>query len=63
MVLEGALTGHRTRPSRRALLILGPGLVTGTSDDDPSGVGTYAQAGASYGYATLFMLLSTPVES
>ena len=44
-------------PIRRALLILGPGLVTGASDDDPSGVGTYAQAGASYGYATLWTTL------
>jgi NRAMP (natural resistance-associated macrophage protein)-like metal ion transporter len=34
--------------------ILGPGLVTGASDDDPSGIGTYAQAGAAYGYATLW---------
>ncbi len=37
--------------------ILGPGLVTGASDDDPSGIGTYAQAGASYGYATLWATL------
>jgi NRAMP (natural resistance-associated macrophage protein)-like metal ion transporter len=34
--------------------VLGPGLVTGASDDDPSGIGTYAQAGAQYGYATLW---------
>lgn len=34
------------------LKALGPGLVTGSSDDDPSGVATYAQAGAQYGYAT-----------
>ena len=37
--------------------ILGPGLVTGASDDDPSGIGTYAQAGAAYGYATLWTTL------
>ncbi len=41
-------------PFKRALLVLGPGLVTGASDDDPSGVGTYAQAGAQFGYATLW---------
>ena len=29
--------------------ILGPGLVTGASDDDPSGIATYSQAGATYG--------------
>lgn len=41
-------------PIKRALLILGPGLVTGASDDDPSGIGTYTQAGASFGFATLW---------
>lgn len=46
------LRGERN-PFKRLLPILGPGLVTGASDDDPSGIGTYAQAGASYGYATL----------
>lgn len=34
--------------------ILGPGLVTGASDDDPSGIATYSQAGAAYGLATLW---------
>jgi len=33
--------------------LLGPGFVTGASDDDPSGIGTYAIAGASFGFATL----------
>ena len=33
---------------------LGPGLITGASDDDPSGIGTYAQAGAQYGFTTLW---------
>ena len=42
---------------RRLLGVLGPGLVTGASDDDPSGIGTYAQAGARYGYATLWTTL------
>src|SRR5450755_1458929 len=36
---------------------LGPGLVTGASDDDPSGIGTYAQAGAQFGLATLWLAL------
>jgi Mn2+/Fe2+ NRAMP family transporter len=44
-------------PLKRALAVLGPGLVTGASDDDPSGVGTYAQAGAQFGYATLWATL------
>ncbi len=34
--------------------MLGPGLVTGASDDDPSGIATYSQAGAAYGLATLW---------
>lgn len=40
---------HAGDPLKRFLLILGPGFVTGASDDDPSGIGTYAQAGASFG--------------
>nr|MBK9651775.1 divalent metal cation transporter [Bacteroidota bacterium] len=34
--------------------ILGPGLITGASDDDPSGIATYSQAGAGYGLSTLW---------
>ncbi len=37
--------------------ILGPGLITGASDDDPSGIATYAQAGAAFGYALCWTLL------
>ena len=39
--------------------ILGPGLITGASDDDPSGVATYSQAGAGFGMATLWTALFT----
>jgi NRAMP (natural resistance-associated macrophage protein)-like metal ion transporter len=39
---------------RRILKVLGPGLITGASDDDPSGIGTYAVAGASLGYSMLW---------
>lgn len=38
---------------------LGPGLVTGASDDDPSGIATYSQAGAQFGYHTLWTALVT----
>ncbi|SDF28888.1 NRAMP (natural resistance-associated macrophage protein) metal ion transporters [Mucilaginibacter pineti] len=41
------------------LKILGPGLVTGASDDDPSGVATYSQAGAQFGLGTLWTALLT----
>lgn len=44
---------------RRFLKVLGPGLITGASDDDPSGIGTYAIAGASFGFNTLWMALVT----
>jgi NRAMP (natural resistance-associated macrophage protein)-like metal ion transporter len=50
---------HEPHPLKRVWKILGPGLVTGASDDDPSGVGTYAVAGASLGYATLWTMLIT----
>lgn len=36
---------------------LGPGLITGAADDDPSGISTYSVAGATYGYATLWTAL------
>ena len=39
--------------------ILGPGLITGASDDDPSGIATYSQAGAAYGLSTLWTALIT----
>jgi NRAMP (natural resistance-associated macrophage protein)-like metal ion transporter len=41
------------------LAALGPGLVTGASDDDPSGIATYSQAGAGFGFATLWTALIT----
>src|SRR5438093_10024614 len=43
----------------RFFKLLGPGLITGASDDDPSGIGTYAMAGAQLGYATLWTALFT----
>jgi len=38
---------------------LGPGLITGASDDDPSGIATYSQAGAQFGFSTLWSALIT----
>jgi len=47
---------------RRFFAGLGPGLITGAADDDPSGISTYSVAGASYGFATLWTaLLSFPL--
>lgn len=42
---------------KRFWKILGPGLVTGASDDDPSGIATYSQAGAAFGLSTLWTAL------
>jgi len=47
---------HIERPQPRWLRALGPGLITGSADDDPSGIATYSQAGAAYGYALLWSL-------
>jgi NRAMP (natural resistance-associated macrophage protein)-like metal ion transporter len=44
---------------RRLLKSLGPGLITGASDDDPSGIGTYSQAGAQLGYGIGWTMLLT----
>lgn len=44
---------------KKFLSILGPGLITGASDDDPSGIATYSQAGAQYGLSTLWTALLT----
>jgi NRAMP (natural resistance-associated macrophage protein)-like metal ion transporter len=44
---------------RKILAILGPGVITGAADDDPSGISTYSVAGAAYGYATLWIALLT----
>ncbi len=38
--------------------VLGPGLITGASDDDPSGIGTYPAAGATLGYSTVWIALA-----
>ena len=40
-------------------VVLGPGLITGASDDDPSGIATYSQAGAQFGYTLGWTLLFT----
>jgi NRAMP (natural resistance-associated macrophage protein)-like metal ion transporter len=52
----------KTRPPFRIQTLLkklGPGLITGASDDDPSGIVTYAQAGAQFGLSTLWTALLT----
>jgi Mn2+/Fe2+ NRAMP family transporter len=45
------------RGAGRWLRVLGPGLITGAADDDPSGIGTYSQSGAAYGPGQLWLAL------
>ena len=56
-----ALNEKREKPFRARDLVktLGPGLITGASDDDPSGIGTYSQAGAQLGYGIGWTMLLT----
>src|ERR1700756_3496848 len=50
---------HRSKQTHieKLLMQLGPGLVTGAADDDPSGIATYSQAGAQFGFAMLWIML------
>jgi NRAMP (natural resistance-associated macrophage protein)-like metal ion transporter len=52
-------TGGKESRVRHLLSVLGPGVVTGASDDDPSGIGTYSVAGAQFGYGTVWVSLVT----
>src|SRR5580693_7548029 len=46
------------QPTRPKLLqVMGPGLITGASDDDPSGIATYSQVGAQFGYGLAWTLV------
>src|SRR5262245_15066403 len=64
-----SVTARRVRPAPasdpkrpRLIRLLGPGLITGASDDDPSGIATYSQAGAQFGFAISWtMLFSYPL--
>ncbi|WP_253297192.1 hypothetical protein [Chryseobacterium sp. PCH239] len=44
-----------TRRIRKFFGLLGPGLTTGAADDDPSGIATYSQTGAQFGYGQHFI--------
>jgi Mn2+/Fe2+ NRAMP family transporter len=55
------LSMRRPKQGRVSLFFrrIGPGFITGASDDDPSGILTYAQAGAAFGYGQLWLALWT----
>ena len=51
---------QRATGQRRGFLsLLGPGLITGAADDDPSGIATYSQVGAQFGYGMTWLMLFT----
>ena len=53
------LSKKKPNKFKRLWKLLGPGLITGASDDDPSGIATYSQAGAAFGLSTLWTSLIT----
>ncbi len=58
--LAGRIAQHWSRLAareKRFLRFIGPGWITGASDDDPSGIATYSQAGAQFGYAMAWVML------
>jgi Mn2+/Fe2+ NRAMP family transporter len=59
--MPASIAGARQHaPTRTSVLRrLGPGLVTGAADDDPSGIATYSQAGAQFGFGMLWTLVLT----
>jgi NRAMP (natural resistance-associated macrophage protein)-like metal ion transporter len=62
MTIAGVWQSANPRKRLRAAAVfkqLGPGLVTGAADDDPSGIATYSQAGAQFGYGLLWTIVLT----
>src|SRR5438876_157557 len=54
---ETALETASSRSKGGVVRLLGPGLITGASDDDPSGIATYSQVGAQFGYGMSWVML------
>ncbi len=59
LVPRGPLVDEHPEAHVPLIKRLGPGLITGAADDDPSGIATYSQAGAQYGYGLLWSVLFT----
>src|SRR6201985_3422870 len=57
MSIEPVSKTSRRRKFWMYLTLLGPGLTTGAADDDPSGIATYSQTGAQFGYGQLWTAL------
>src|SRR3954451_7957163 len=61
-LLAGRIAVHRAPrkpPGKGLWAAMGPGLITGASDDDPSGIATYSQAGAQFGYSMCWVVVFT----
>jgi NRAMP (natural resistance-associated macrophage protein)-like metal ion transporter len=59
---QGGIEKQKESRAKAILWKLGPGLITGAADDDPSGIATYSQVGAQFGYGMLWtMLFSFPL--
>ncbi len=56
MSLLSARSSRKHGVRHRFWAVLGPGLITGASDDDPSGIATYSQVGAHYGYGMAWLM-------
>ena len=62
VVVPDAYQDSKESPIKNFLLRIGPGIITGASDDDPSGIATYSQVGAKFGYGMLWtMIFSYPL--
>jgi NRAMP (natural resistance-associated macrophage protein)-like metal ion transporter len=60
--LAARIAGHWSglgAPKRQMMRFIGPGWITGASDDDPSGIATYSQVGAQFGYGMSWVMLFT----
>src|ERR1035438_5471725 len=55
--IQNAQTDNQEQQTNKSksILRIGPGLITGVADDDPSGIGTYSVAGAMFGYQLLWL--------
>jgi len=53
----GNITAKPNNSIKNVFKFLGPGIVTGAADDDPSGIATYSQAGAKFGFGMLWMVI------
>lgn len=59
LIAKSIMNNHHVKRAHKYWQTLGPGLTTGASDDDPSGIATYSQTGARYGFQLLWLAAFT----